>query len=261
LRFFALGFFILVTWYVTRLPAFTVSEVQVAGGETISHDVVRSQVEAELAGTYFLVVPRRFSYLYPHDSIVETLGKIPRVHDVVVTRTSRSTLSVSFREYVPYALWCGEGGEGESCWFVNSEGYAFAEAPSLHGGTLVRHTVEGSEVAEGTVIDAEKFARINTFIRRAEEELGLRITTLMHKENGDIELSVNGGGMIFVSGGRDFDTTFGNLKAVLSAPEFEHLEPGNFRYVDVRFENKVFVNEELVAEPATATATTAELPE
>jgi hypothetical protein len=105
------------------------------------------------------------------------------------------------------------------------------------------------------VIQKELLSDIDTFLARVEHDLGLRITTVTHKKNGDLEFFINGGGSILVSGERDFQITFENLGAVLASKEFKHLKPGNFRYIDVRFENKIFVNEELILSTTTATST------
>ena len=92
-------------WYVTRLTSFTIKEVRVSGGETISHDDVRTQVENELRGEYLRLVPHRFSFLYPHDEVVAALERIPRIHDISIVRKDRTVLEVTFSEYKPFALW------------------------------------------------------------------------------------------------------------------------------------------------------------
>ncbi|HEU4677186.1 MAG TPA: hypothetical protein VFS75_00520 [Candidatus Paceibacterota bacterium] len=231
-------------WYATRLPALTIAAVEVDGGETISHDTVRTRVENVLSGSYVLLVPKRFSYLYPHDAIVASLSAVPRVHDVSVERTSRNELAVSFDEYVPHALWCASGASSTPCWFIDDTGYAFSAAPDLRGGTLVRHLDENAtDVHEGQVIDAAKLAAVDRFISRAERELHFRITALTYRKDGDVEFSVNGGGMILASADKDLDAAFDNLKTVLESPKFSHLAPGTFKYVDVRLESKIFVNE------------------
>ncbi len=257
--------FFTALWYITRLNFFTISQVTVLGGETIAHEEVRARVMDELQGTYFLIIPKRFSYLYPHERIVEVVEKIPRAHEIVVTRASRTTLNVSFKEYIPHALWCTredvpESSKATPCYFIDAQGYAFTASPMLQGGTFVRHIVDDvEEVQVGTVIEPQMLGDIDTFIARVSDEFRLRITSVLHKKNGDIELHCNGGGMIFVSGKRDFRETFENLKSVLLSPEFKHLAPGNFKYIDVRFDNKVFVNEEL--EPIATTTATTTLPE
>ena len=56
--------------------------------------------------------------------------------------------------------------------------------------------------------------------------------------------------------------TLDNLQTVLAAEEYQHLQPGNFTYIDLRFGNKVFVNEfgdpaEQLSDTATATVESA----
>ena len=48
-----------------------------------------------------------------------------------------------------------------------------------------------------------------------------------------------------------------NLLVVLASPEFSHLNPGNFSYIDLRFGEKVFVNE-IGEVPETETATSSD---
>lgn len=258
---FVLSIFLYGTYYVTRLQAFTITDVTVEGGETISHEEVRAQVENELVGNYYALVPKRFTYYYPHDRILEVLEKIPRIHEVHVSVDERTHVNVTFAEYIPHALWCVYEKEEKPCYFLTEDGYAFAEAPSLHGGALTRHSIEGvEEISSGTVIDPETLRKIDLFSDRISDELGLRVTSIVHKKNTDLEFLVNGGGSILVSGGKDFQTTFENLKSVLTSKEFKHIEPGNFKYVDVRFDNKVFVNEDF-STPGASTTATSTLPE
>lgn len=270
LRLIFIALVFVLVWYITRLQIFTLQEITVEGGETISHDEVRAQVIDELNGTYFLIIPKRFIYLYPHDRIMEVLEKVPRAHTIVVTRSAGNTLSVSFKEYIPHALWCLQENKNMPCLFLDKTGFAFAEAPLLRGGSFVRHSVEGvDELKPREMFPEHNLNDLDVFIERAESELQLRVTSLFHKKNGDIELSVNGGGVILISKGRNYQVTFDNLKSVLTSKEFKHIEPGNFNYVDVRFENKVFVNEEMSTSTASTTSgsvpsagtTTKKLPE
>ena len=118
-------------WYVTRLPMFTIASVEVSGGETITHEVIHERVEEALEGSYAFVIPKRFVYFYPHEEIAEAVRQVPRIKDVAVTAENRTTLSVTFDEYIPHALWC-ESLEAHVCTFITDEGYSFAgAAPSL----------------------------------------------------------------------------------------------------------------------------------
>lgn len=251
-----------LVWYITRLPLFTITEVTVSGGETIPHDEVRASVLQELQGSYFLIIPKRFTYLYPHERIYEVVAKNTRMHDIVITRTSTRELSVSFKEYIPYALWCSYSASTSPCLFMTKEGYAFTEAPILLGGALVRYTDENvDEVLIGQVRTVEQLNDTEYFIERMDTELGLRTASVLFKKSGDIAFSINGGGQIFVSGGKDFVTAFANLNSILKSSEFKHIKPGNFKYIDVRFDNKVFVNDAMDEVTSTTTEGSIDLSE
>jgi len=242
-------------YYVTRLDYFSLKHINVVGGETISHDDVRRKIEDELIGSYVLLIPKRFAYTYPHNRIVDVVTKTSRIHDVTLTRSSRDTLTLSFEEYIPHALVCVSSIDTGSCFFVTKEGYVFDEAPRLEGGAFARHVLEtDDEVGKGYMLSADLLARIDAFRARLNDELSLRVTMIEHKRSGDLEFVINGGGRILIAKDNDFNHTFENLTAVLASEEFAHLEPGNFNYIDVRFDNKIFVNE--VTEPEMTVATT-----
>lgn len=262
LRLIGVVVFFIGVYHVTRLSSVTIIEVTIQGGETISHDEVRARINDELQGTYFLIVPKRFIFLYPHDRMIAVLEKIPRLYNVEIKRTSSMSLGVTFEEYIPHALWCVAEKDDVPCYFITTDGYAFAPAPNLVGGTLVRHSIEGIEgITEGVVINADTLKTLDTFIKRTEQELGLRITSLTHKQNKDIEFMVNGGGMIFATLNSSLETTFENLTSILESDEFKHIKPGNFQYIDLRFDNKIFVNEELEKVAVSTTTTETVLPE
>jgi len=238
--------FLVGVYYVSRLAFFTINQIQIEGGETISHEVVRAVTETELEGTYFRLVPKRFAYSYPHDRINKKLNEIPRMYDVNVYRSPRDVLNISFKEYSPHALWCIEGSSATPCFFLDKTGYAFAPSQILQGGTLVRHfSTDATEITEGVVIDEEKLMRIDQFISQASEFLGFRITSLTHMQDEDIFMYINGGGELRISLTKDLDGIIENIIATLESDEFSHIEPGNFQYIDARFKNKLFINEEM----------------
>jgi hypothetical protein len=144
------------------------------------------------------------------------------------------------------------------CYFLDATGYAFAPGPQLEGGTLVRHIREGGEVLEKKqVFEASAFQGMHTFLLELTNELKLRVTDVLYTKDGDANLSVNGGGKLRIRSGEPYEKIFENLKSVLTSETFKHLEPGNFQYIDLRFGNKIFVNEqpEVIATTTEATTT------
>jgi hypothetical protein len=239
-------------WNVTRLPAVTIHSVTISGGETIDHSEIRTLVETELRGSYYLLVPHRFSYMYPHDKIVDSLHTIPRIRTVTVARTDRMTIDITFSEYTPDALWCLTELDFSECYFLDENGYAFTEAPPLRGGALIRYIIEGEEILMAkTVIPQSELESVQEFFTALESEFDMRVATIVRTHDGDLKYRINGGGTLLVAGSANTSNVLQNLQSIIESKEFAHLRPGNFNYIDLRFGNKVFVNEEL--ETATST--------
>ena len=241
------------TWYVTRLPFFTITDIHITGGETVSHTKIRGMVEAQLAGTYFLVVPRTFTYLYPHEQIQEALRHETRIHSLVIQREGNNTLAISFEEYIPYALWCENETRTARCLFVDDTGYAFSPAPPMRGGAFMRHVVEAAELTNRThIFDAASLENMETFIALLESQYPFRVLGATHSNETDIAYRLSGGGQFLVNNTMPATAVFENIVALLSAPEFAHIAPGNFDYIDLRFGNKVFVHEGIEEEIASS---------
>ena len=236
-------------WYGTRVQALTITEVQVSGGETISHEMVESRARAELEGSYLRLVPRRFAFFYPHDAIVASLASIERIKNVQVERTSGTSLAISFDEFVSDALWCSEEG---ACLFIDSEGYAFAPAPNLQGGAFVRFFTDREVSIGQTVSSVEEYTDIKEIVAELAA-LGFTTTVVTIDTARDIYLEVLDGGEFKATLTEPPAVTIENLKTVLDSDEFSELAPGTFRYVDLRFGNKVFVNRTPEEEVATTT--------
>ena len=242
-------------WYVVRFSIFSIARVEVKGGETISHDEITRIVESQLKGTYVLLIPKAFKYLYPKNNIIAEIERDERIYDVDIQITAENTLIVTFEEYLPEALWCLKDTE-YTCYFLDSTGFAFATAPQLKGGTFVRYTFTWKDRLErGYVLDSVSYISLNTFIKRLHENLHIRISEVVYDTHDDVTLFINGGGKILLSAKKDYNETFNNIATLLNSTEFKYLTPGNFDYIDVRFDNKVFLNEQ-TQEPATTTVTT-----
>jgi hypothetical protein len=64
----------------------------------------------------------------------------------------------------------------------------------------------------------------------------------------DVFLHIVGGGEFKATLTQDPEITVSNLNVVLTSEEFKDVQPGGFQYIDLRFGNKVFVNENLPTE-------------
>ncbi len=243
-------------WHLTRMKSLTIVDVQVVGGETISHEEIKSLVNLELIGSYYKLVPKRFTYLYPNSTISKKIARIPRVKNVNIEISSRTTMIVTFEEYQAFALWC-ENLASKDCLFLDRFGYAFAVAPRLDGGAFLRYSSEDKPEVGRVLFDADYIQGTNSFVETTYNQLGLNIMQVK-RELDDVTYYIAGGGEIRTTLGMSYLDTLKNLATILTSEEFSHLAPGNFRYVDLRFGNKVFVNEEMLRLASSTSATTSD---
>jgi len=228
---------------VVRLPALTIDQVAVTGGETISHGAIETQVNQLLQGEYWNFVPRRFVLTYPQSELLEAMTATPRVKDPVIERRGR-LVQVTLAEFEPVALWCdSEMASTTACVFLDENGYGFATAPLLDGGAFTRFSRVGESATTSAVYtDQSDFAQLRTLEQLLVEQ-GWLVSNIELDQARDAFVHLVGNSELKVTLRLTPAETLDNLQTVLSADEYTHLTPGNFAYIDLRFGNKVFVNE------------------
>lgn len=241
-------------WTVTRHPEMTISNISVEGGETIDHEEVRTRATELLRESYLFLIPKRFTYLYPHDDIVAAVERIPRVHTVFLERVSNTKILITFEEFVPFALWCRslDVYSREPCLFVDDTGYAFDTAPHLTGATIVRIVTPGkvSEIGD-TVLEIDlppderraQLLLLREFTEALARGFDMRVTAITIPKKGAITYHISGGGDIIVPFDLSAQDAFDTLESVLSSDTFAHIGPGTFEYIDLRFESRVLIKE------------------
>ena len=245
-----LAILIVSTWYISRLQSLTINEVEVYGGETISHDLVRKLTETELEGEYLRLIPKRFVLLYPKDAITESVSNIDRIKNIRVDSISRNKIRVDFDEYVPDTLWCNL--DLSQCTFVDENGFAFAQAPALTGGSFLRLEKLGvTPVTNVQAFELDQYNQVKDLANLLERN-NWYIEKVAVDVADDAYLTLTEGGELKVALKDSPERIVENLFTVLSAGEFAGIGPGEFEYIDLRFGNKVFVND---LEPDVATST------
>jgi len=245
-------------WHLTRVDGWQIVDVEVMGGRTIPHSEIQGIAEGALAGMYTRLVPKRFIPLYPESYIEEQILDLDRVKNVHLEISKQKNLVIAFEEHLPHALWCSDLDANE-CYFIDQNGFAFAQAPDLSGGAFVRYVTNEQPSLQSSVADTDFLMQTSEFSERAESELGLFVTHIKQLGDYDIDYYVSGGGRIKVSQTMSAKESFDNLQAILTSEDFTHIAPGTFNYIDLRFGDKIFVNEVLENEsPATTTATSTE---
>jgi hypothetical protein len=241
-------------WYGTRVASMQITQVEVVGGFTIPHTEVEDTVREQLVGTYLKLVPRSFRATYPKDEIIAHILNTPRMKNVHVEIIDTQKIVVVFEEYRPSALWC-ENYESSRCLFLDELGFAFSEAPELSGGAFVRYVdLESTPEKKQQAFESDFVRESQTFAEMLAEELDLYVTYIEKVDELDVLYTVSGGGVLKVSQMMSTEDSFKNLESILGSEDFIHLQNGAFQYIDLRFGDKIFLNEEeVIEEIATST--------
>ena len=238
-------------WYGTRVDSLTIVNVEAVDSETIKAEVVKAKVNEVLSGDYWHFIPRRFSWFYPEEEVIKKLEEIERIKDVHVEKISGTELKVTFSEYLPHALWCSEN--NQNCYFIDEKGFAFGRAPELTGESLVRHRKLGEEPQLRTSLISESdFSKIEKFSSLLASS-GWYVAEVEVDTVKDVFYILGDGSEIRATLESDPSETFAYFDTLKKSEKFEHLQPGNFQYIDLRFGEKVYVNEEKNMVAATST--------
>ncbi len=233
-------------WYGTRISSLSITTIEVRGGETIDHAVVEAGVRSQLEGAYLGLIPKRFAWWYPQAAVYDAVRGIPRVKDPQIERSSGTVLSVTFDEYVPFALWCVDRTDSD-CLFIDETGYAFTAAPKLTGGALIRYHSLGAAPKVGDHMTSSQYLKtMSDFMQFVSRDAHFEISSVEFDSADDVFYILAGGGELRATLHDPAVQVFENLQAILSSKEFTHIKPGNFQYIDLRFGSKVFVNEEKI---------------
>ncbi len=256
LVFTAVGIVLTSIWYGTRLLTFTIDKVTVVGGITIDKEKIRVEAEDKLNGAYLHLIPRRFIYFYPKQEILAEISKTERIKNVIIKKNSKREIGVYFEEYFPDNLWCNLGSV-EGCYFLDKEGYSFAPAPKLVGESLVRYYSTENETKVGVnPFSQADYSTTREFTEKLAE-IGWFVTKVEVDSARDAFYTISLGSELKTTLTEDAVKPFSNLETILQSKEFNHLKPGNFRYIDLRFGTRVFVNESLEGEGSENASTTA----
>lgn len=252
--FLTLAIVVTTVWYTTRLTAFTITTVTAAGGETILPTEVVEVAIRELDGAYATIIPKRFSYLYPKEAMLKAASGVERIKNVEVSRISRFTVHITYDEYLPFALWCSQSAT-TTCLFIDERGFAFAPAPALSGGSFVRYrSTEKDPTLGDTILSFDDFWQTNSVVKLLETT-GSYVRTVEVDSMRDAYYGLARGGELRASITQKPEEIVENVNTIFASKEFTHLRTGFFNYIDLRFGNKVYVNEQkLVVDTATGTA-------
>lgn len=231
---------------IARLPALQVKEIVVIGNEVTTDEELRAVVHENLRGNYWFVFPKSNIFLYPRTATENAIkSALARVSAASVSSADLSTISIEIRERHPDALWC----EGEydphdpvphPCYFVDSDGLIFAEAPLFSGNVFVRYYGLYGGVPVGRQLLELATYREEAYFLQTLPKFSLEPTDVILHENNDVTVYLMGDARLLFNRTHSLGEVLQNLDSVLSSEPLEGRESLELDYIDLRFGNKIF---------------------
>jgi len=232
--------------YVSRDARLLIVEVMVREENTIDKEEIEQAVRDMLAGHYIWVIPKTNALIYPRWSIKQSLlEEFPRLKSVNLDLSGFQTLIISVEERAPFALYCARVfnlTEDSDCYFIDKDGFIFAQAPSFSGVAYFVYAVQNpiEEPLGKKFITNEELKQLTGFVENLSA-LNIYPSALEFRAD-EYSLYLPSGGQIMWRKNNDLTLIHSNLEAFLSDDSIR--AQSNFLdkilYLDLRTENKVF---------------------
>lgn len=257
-----------IAWGLSR-PGLRIARIEVTGNSVLGTDEITSFVLKELSGKYFFLFPKDSILFYPKERIQnDLLDSFKRILSIEVNAQGLTALSITINERKPHSLWCGktlsdEDTEGDTpCYFMDEEGFLFAQAPHFGGNVYVEFygpiyeaaislpvparqtgTSTLSAIPIGSIfLPIPEFKTITLF-RELFGRIGLNIIAVIAMDAGDLTFTMHEGGKVLLNKKQDPMRLVSDIE---SAFRTELGDPGDslirkrVLYIDARFTNKIF---------------------
>ncbi len=252
------GIFVLIGGVVGSfyIPKFKIKEIAVEETSILDKEQVKEEIEGFLKGKFFGIFPYDNIFILPKAKITANLlQNFPILKKITLSRDFPQKISVLVEERRPEALWClgqtststdsgdsasaGANLGGNSCAFIDEDGFIFQPAPSFSGQIFIRFSDERKKPAGigEEIISKTEFQKLiifkNLLVRK-----NIDILKISLKEGGIYEINLKEGWYILLNAENEPDSSFNNLELVLDS-NIKEKRP-NLDYIDLRFGRKVF---------------------
>ena len=221
-----------------------IQNVVVRGGQEFVNKDVEEYAEQILAGAYLGMLSKQNILFYPKRQIKsEILNNFPRLKDISLELDpfKEQILDLRIAEREEDGVWCRKLGEELDCYFIDSEGYVFAPAPTYSDGVVFSYHgyIEGDPVGS-QYIEGDALKNISAFIQaiKNNQDLNeLQPIGLEYLNTNEYKLLLKDGSFVLFSDIYGIAYAYDNL--VISMTK-EEINLSEIEYIDIRIPNKVF---------------------
>ncbi len=223
----------------THAERLAINDISLVGLQQLPPNKVSNAVEESLSQTYLKIFARKNMFIYPRENIESSLtARFPRIKTVEVSREAllAQSIMVEIRERMPFAKWC----ERDFCYFLDDEGYVFAEADPgevntsyiFEGGLIPNEERIGQTFLQGRFKEVLQFLEL---LRGAGyTPQGIRV-----ENDKDFSIPIENGPTLMVPFDVEGEKILSDLKLALEADSVRD-RVADLLYIDLRFGNRVY---------------------
>ncbi len=223
-----------------------ISSVEIGGIQKISESDIRSAVNAYLGETVLGFIPRKEYFFLSGSALSAELRELfPEIRSLVIDKKFPDHLSINIEERSPWGIVCGRTApvDAESgnvpCAYVDTEGYAFDQAPVLIGSLTKKIFTDRNDIAIGSAAVSPNVIREYDELKALYEAMSLPLTHISLSVDSPRDMRVYSNEWYGIT---DIAIDIDRLKGVFE-PLFRNELSGKIdrlEYVDLRFGNKIF---------------------
>lgn len=217
--------------YGVYSSVFKIVDVEITNAKHTDIVALKKDVNTQLEGSRFLILPNNNAFLYPQSKIEKYILKTyPSIEKVDIKINSKKIVTVEIKDRLPLGVWCAD-----ECYFYDSDGVIFKKSFKYTGPIFT--SWERDPKTSVNYLDAVQCEKLCTDLVFTKFLGDNQIEKAVIGEEFIDLYSANG---YYIKAGLDATTTINHiLKITSEKPEFLN----SLEYIDVRFPTKIFYKE------------------
>lgn len=242
--------------YLLRWQKINIQSVQISGNGVLDTTAIEEVARENLAGNFLWFIPKTNFLLYPRGTIATALAdKFKILKDISIGLEQDGVLNINVTEREAKYTWCGEElsleSEKNKCYFIESNGYVFDQAPYFSGDVYFKFygKLEGEKNEPiGSYFLPDFFSKLVS-LKDMMSRIGVKVSSLVVSSDGEVDLYLStitpppDAPKIIFKLNADFEKIVENLQTALSSEPLQadfKKKYSSLNYIDLRFGNKVY---------------------
>jgi cell division septal protein FtsQ len=225
--------------YMLRLPQYQIKSLVVENNLLTQESEIQDIANGFLNSKYFYIIPQSNIWLYPKNKILKKVKALPSVADATSSFDKQNlSLHIILTEKKHEYVWCGEA----DCYYMNRDGYIFAQAPSFEGNVFLvfKGLVSGDPLGK-SYLPKKDMSEVIGLITSLTNS-GLKVVSVNIVSRNEMRLKLDSKAEMIVSMDDNYSDLLKNIKILSSSPDFINASGGlgKIEYIDMRYGKKAF---------------------